>query len=486
MPATRPHVFRRLMASGQLTLTPRLLSKATLTELSHVLENAVIEHDLEGAVFTGFQRSTNWLRALARYERLVEPRARSVAVFAAGNVATMGHEDIVKVELAEDSPLVEEWFLIVLTPAFSAVLIGEEAEPDTSVDGRSTGPATADPDDVPAATSPAGSPASGSSSDTAAEDRAELERLFRTIWSFDPEVVTTVASFIRDEVATFDADVAGRIDRALDRFPPSRSGDQLRDEVLSDIVIALERSRLRQSELADLQRRAAQELRALDRAKTAFLSAVSHELRTPLTVVRGMAETLDRIGDDLPADAASTLRAALHQQAERLGLLLDDLLDVDRMTRGALRAHIERVDLGRLLREVTAEHPSAPRITLESPTTCSLIADGVQVERIVVNLLDNATKYAPDGPIEVSLSEQAGAVRLAVRDHGPGIPADQHQQVFEPFHRADEEHPQPGTGIGLTLVAEFARLHGGEARVESPPDGGARLVVTIPIEPATT
>jgi signal transduction histidine kinase len=448
---TRPHVFRRLMATGLVPTSPRVLSKATLTELSHVLENAVVAHDLDGAVFTGFQRSANWLKALARYDRLIEPRARSVAVFAAGNLDSMGADDIVKVELGEDSPLTEEWFLIVLTREFCAALIGAEIESASGRDER-------DPTDD------------------------ELDRRFDTIWSFDPDVVTVITRFVHDEVATFDPAAADQIRTALARFPPHASSDDLRDELLSDIVTALERSRMRQQQVAQIQRQAATDLRELDRAKNAFLSAVSHELRTPLTVVRGLAETLDRLGPDLPEGHRDELQRALLGQAERLAGLLDDLLDVDRMNRGALQLAIRQVDLVALIRRVVDEHSERKRVAFQAPPQVLLRADAVQLQRIVVNLLDNARKYAPDGPIDIVVQAHADdGLLLEVRDHGPGIPPAERTRVFEPFHRVDDGHPQPGTGIGLALVAEFARLHGGRAWTEPPTEGqGTRILIALP------
>jgi signal transduction histidine kinase len=447
---TRPHVFRRLMATGRVPVSPRVLSKATLTELSHVLENAVVAHDLEGAVFTGFQRSTNWLKALARYDRLVEPRARSVAVFAAGNVDSLGADDIVKVQLGEDSPLAEEWFLIVLTQEFSAALIGAEIEPE---------PGQAEPDVY----------------DT------DLDRCFDTVWSFDPEVVSTITHFVHDEVTSVDRAAADQISAAMERFPPHASTDALRDEVLSDIVTALERSRVRQQQVAQMQRQVASELRELDRTKNAFLSAVSHELRTPLTVVRGLAETLHRLGSDLPESRRGQLQHALHSQSERLARLLDDLLDVDRMKHGVLPLNLDELDVVPLVQRVVDDHPEGARVTLRTPQRLLLRADETQLQRILINLLDNAGKYAPDGPIEISTDTVADAALLEVRDHGPGIPLEERARVFEPFHRMDDTHPQPGTGIGLALVAEFARLHGGRAWAEPPVEGpGTRILISLP------
>lgn len=440
-PQTRPRVYRRLLSETSLPLRPRVLSKATLTELSHVLENAVIDHDLSGAVFTGFQRSAHWLRELARYQRLVEPRARSVVVFAAGNLGDGADDAVVRVELGEDSPLVEEWFLVVLTTGFSAVLLGEE---------------TGEPFDE------------------------ELDRRFETVWSFDHRVVTAIARFISDEVATFDPAVAARIDAALTEFQPDPDAEHLRDEVVGDLIAALESSRERFRRAALLEERAADELRRLDRSKNAFLTAVSHELRTPLTVVHGLALTLRRLGAALPDHDRADAERALAAHTTRLTALLEDLLDLDRLTRATLPVVPERTEVVAATRETVAELVGAQRVTITAPIELWATLDRMQYTRIVSNLVANALKYAPHGPVEAAVAPRdGGGVVLTVDDRGPGIPAADRQRVLEPFHRLDDLHPQPGTGVGLALVAEFAKLHGGDIEVTERPGGGARFVITL-------
>ena len=437
---TRPRVFRRLLDEGRFDLQPRILTKGTLTELSHVLENAVLENDLHGAVFTGFQESGNWLQSLERYQRLVEPRARSVVVFAAGNLRTVDDDDIVRVRLDDGSPLREEWFLIVLTTEFSAALLGE---------------------------------------DTGEPVEHELDRRFESVLSLDADTVEGIAHFIRDEVATFDPATARRIEDALERFPPRSSGP-MRDVVLGSIVTALEHSRGKLARVALTEQRAAAELRLLDQTKNAFLSAVSHELRTPLTVVHGIAATLQEFGEQLSAERRDSMQAALFTHADRLRLLLDDLLDVDRMVRGTLVAEPEQVDLVTSVAAALSGSSAADRVDLHVPTTLPATVDRVQFESIVTNLVGNAHKYAPHGRIVVGLDHTDETVLLTVDDEGPGIPVDQRQSAFEPFKRLDHTHPKPGTGIGLALVAEFARLQGGKSWIEDAEGGGTRVCVELP------
>lgn len=238
----------------------------------------------------------------------------------------------------------------------------------------------------------------------------------------------------------------------------------------------------RLEEIAAAERANAQRLAELDAVKNAFLSAVSHELRTPLTVIRGLAETLVRLRQHLGAADRQRIEEALRDQSDRLAGLLDELLDVDRLARGTLTADRQDVDLAGLVREVVAASTVAARADVEVPDAVRATVDPVQVTHLLSNLLSNAGKYAPEGPVRVRLRRHSpGYVRLEVEDEGPGIAVSDRERVFEPFQRLDDEHPQPGTGVGLALVAEFARLHGGRAWIADRP--GTCVVVELEIGP---
>lgn len=235
------------------------------------------------------------------------------------------------------------------------------------------------------------------------------------------------------------------------------------------------------SDLADAERDAAERLRTLDQMKNAFLTAVSHELRTPLTVILGGAKSLQRLRGDGEETPRSRLEDAMVRQAEELTSLLSDLLDVDRLTRGATRSSVSTFDVVDLVRRQVEARAGSQRVDIQAPSALGVFADPVQIGRIVANLLDNAFKYAPGSPATVTIDELPdGGFRLEVADAGPGIPPEERERIFEPFYRLDDDHPQPGTGIGLALVAEFASTHGGRAWAADRPGGGTRIVVEIP------
>jgi PAS domain S-box-containing protein len=234
------------------------------------------------------------------------------------------------------------------------------------------------------------------------------------------------------------------------------------------------------------ERAASEQLRILDEAKTTFLQAVSHDLRTPLTAVLGIALTLERGVASLPADQVTDLLARLSANARKLQRLLDDLLDLDRLTRGTLTLELQRTDLGALVRRVAAEADLPDDHTLVvDPITAELTLDVAKTERILENLLVNAGRHTPGGTtIWVAVIVEPGAVLLTVDDDGPGVPLQDRERIFQPFQQAQGRGNHPlSTGIGLALVAQFAALQGGRAWVQDRPGGGASFHVLLPASP---
>ncbi|MFA5891660.1 MAG: PAS domain-containing sensor histidine kinase [Actinomycetota bacterium] len=247
---------------------------------------------------------------------------------------------------------------------------------------------------------------------------------------------------------------------------------------------ALRESRAKFSEAYERERAAAEHLRALDEMKNSFLAAVSHELRTPLTSVLGFAVTLERGSDRLSADDRAEIIQRLRVNAEKLHRLLGDLLDLDRLHRGILEPTLRPTDLAGLVRLVV-EEASAWTDGVISTDLVTVVADvdAAKIERIAENLLSNAIRHSPPGtPVWVRLCEQDGGALLAVDDAGPGVPSELRQAVFEPFQQGPEvASHSPGVGIGLSLVAQFARLHCGRVWVQERPGGGSSFRVWLPL-----
>jgi signal transduction histidine kinase/DNA-binding response OmpR family regulator len=232
------------------------------------------------------------------------------------------------------------------------------------------------------------------------------------------------------------------------------------------------------------ERRRAEALAELDRGKTTFFSNISHEFRTPLTLILGPTEDALRAPDAaLSGDALS----AVHRNALRLLKLVNALLEFSRIEAGRLQASYEPTDLARLTRELACAFRSAfERAGLAFEIDCAaggaVRVDRTMWEKIVLNLLSNALKFTLEGGVTVRLAQRDGVVELAVSDTGVGIPADELPQLFERFHRVEgaRARTQEGSGIGLALVAELVRLHGGTIEVDSQLGRGTRFTVRVP------
>ena len=241
------------------------------------------------------------------------------------------------------------------------------------------------------------------------------------------------------------------------------------------------------------ERRRAQALTELDRAKSAFFANVSHELRTPLTLIAGPTE-------DSLADSAEPLgphqRARLEviaRNAGRLRRLVDDLLDFAQVEAGKRQPERELVDLSGTTEELVASFaPAIERAGLGlqvqiDPLPRPVAVDVGMWEKVVLNLLSNALKYTLDGHVGVELRADADRLLLSVSDTGIGIPKDEQPRLFERFHRirgrAGRSHE--GAGIGLALVAELVRLHEGTIRVESQEGAGSTFTVQLPYPAAS-
>jgi signal transduction histidine kinase len=211
---------------------------------------------------------------------------------------------------------------------------------------------------------------------------------------------------------------------------------------------------------------------------------VSHELRTPLAALLG----LEQQGEFLSREEQPDLMARLARNARKLDRLLSDLLDLDRLRRGVLEPQRRLVDVGALARTVVEEAQLDPgRIEVVAPPVVAAV-DGSKVERILENLVANAVKHTGPGTrIWVTVRSEEGGVLILVEDEGTGVRDDLKGEVFEPFRQGDEVRPHaPGAGIGLSLVALFAELHGGRAWVEDRPGGGASFRVFLPADEAAT
>ena len=237
------------------------------------------------------------------------------------------------------------------------------------------------------------------------------------------------------------------------------------------------------------ERRRVEALAELDRAKTAFFSNVSHEFRTPLTLMLG---PLEDMASDAAARETTRAQAALAlRNGGRLLRLVNSLLDFSRIEAGRVRAAFEPTDLARFTAEIASSFRSAIEragLTLEldcAPLPELAYVDREMWEKVILNLISNAFKFTFDGKIVVSVRTDslAHAATIEVADTGIGIPADEIPRLFERFHRVEgaEGRSFEGSGIGLALVQELVKLHGGEISASSTPDHGTTFTIRLPL-----
>jgi len=234
-------------------------------------------------------------------------------------------------------------------------------------------------------------------------------------------------------------------------------------------------------------RHANEMLAQLDRTKTDFFNDLSHELRTPLTLLLWSIEHMLRSAALLTDEQRKSLDAA-KRNAQRLLRLVNSLLDFARLESGRVRAAFQPTDLAQFTAELAAQFRAAvEEAGLRMTVDCRPLPEPVYVDRemwekVVYNLLSNAFKFTLRGEIRVALHEAGDRAELVVEDTGSGIPADELPKVFERFYRAKgtQSRSAEGTGIGLSLVRELTRLHGGDVTVESEFGKGSRFLVTIP------
>jgi heavy metal sensor kinase len=216
-----------------------------------------------------------------------------------------------------------------------------------------------------------------------------------------------------------------------------------------------------------------------------FSTDVSHELRTPLTVVRGQLEVA--LFTAKTTEQYRDAMVAALEDVERLSNIVRALLLLSQSETGQLVLQRSEVDLAVVLRDLVEEFQipaEAQGVSLSAklPDTAPILADRIQIERLVTNLFSNAIKYTPaGGSVHVTLAGEGDHIKLTVADTGVGISPDHLPHIFDRFYRVPSSDPEKGLGLGLSFVAWIVKVHDGTIDVESQPDQGTRFIVTLPV-----
>jgi two-component system sensor histidine kinase KdpD len=254
---------------------------------------------------------------------------------------------------------------------------------------------------------------------------------------------------------------------------------QLLEAFATQTALALERVVLAEQSARDRRRADEEHLR------NALLSSVSHDLRTPLGVITGAVSTaLETPG--LAEPARRELLQSAQEEAQRLHRLVSNLLDITRLEAGSLELHTEWTPMEEVVgaalnrKELASE---AQRVRVTIPEDLPLVAmDGVLMEQLLLNLLDNALKYSPPGsPVDIKAWAAGKSLTLSVSDQGPGIQSGEEERIFEKLARGQTASNRPGVGLGLAICKGIATAHGGSIQAVNHPRGGAQFLVSLPL-----
>jgi two-component system sensor histidine kinase KdpD len=272
-----------------------------------------------------------------------------------------------------------------------------------------------------------------------------------------------------------------RVARPVDGRRFTTAERRLLETFANQAALALERARLTEEAT-----RAAVLARS-DELKSALLSAVSHDLRTPLASIKASATSLLQEDVEWTPEDRRDLLQAIDEETDRLARIVSNLLDLSRIEAGALRPQRDWNEAEEVIRDTIRraqlawdDHPITVKVEPDLP---SLLFDYVEIAQVLMNLIENAIKYAPrETTIEVSAWRDEASVAFAVADRGPGIPPDQTARIFDRFHRVEQRNRPGGLGIGLSICKGLVEAHGGRIWFEARAGGGARFVFTLPVE----
>jgi two-component system sensor histidine kinase KdpD len=230
-------------------------------------------------------------------------------------------------------------------------------------------------------------------------------------------------------------------------------------------------------------------LRRTDDLKTALLNAVSHDLRTPLASIIASTGSLRQHDVTWTTEERDDFIEAIEQQAQRLSGIVGNLLDLSRIEAGALKPDKQLHDVSALVDDVVSRmHETTSRHDLHvhvDPDLPPVAVDEVQIDQVLANLIENATKYAPPGTtIDVTARREGANLQIEVSDRGPGVPANEIEQLFAPFYRASGQRSASGLGLGLAVARGLVEAHGGRIWAGNRPQGGSRFVFTLPYDSA--
>lgn len=427
-------------------------TKATLVHLSHTLEDIVLTRRIPALLFTGFQQSSYWQAETARYTELAGI-VRQVTIFAGKPLPPDGDARWLAVELAQDDPLRQEWFLLILSDEFCALLCGH--------DNR-----------VPA--------------------HEEAWRQFDTFWTFDPTPINRVLDVLETVIERYAPNRLPVLREARRSYHPKGINGDVVFRLYLDMIEFEENLHERLLSLDDDRRTIARQALTLlverERLKTLgdFVRSASHDFRTPLSIIHAKLHLLERTQD---AERRGEHLRELRQQTERLESLVEGLFNLAALDDKA-KADFQYFSLDTLLERVitNAERTLSHRMLAVErrfdDRVPMLWGSATRLQDVFAGILDNAMRYAPpQSTIVIGARLNGGEVCVTIADSGPGIASEDLERIFEPMYRADDARGSQtgGLGLGLALARQVIGEHGGRIEAQNAPGEGAAFHVWLPV-----
>jgi two-component system sensor histidine kinase KdpD len=276
---------------------------------------------------------------------------------------------------------------------------------------------------------------------------------------------------------TVEGRTIGTLDTPENEEPILATQRRFLPALASLLGVAIEREKL------EREAREADNLRRSDTVKTAVIQAVSHDLRTPLATIEQALDGLESGELELTEDDRTALLETIRAEHSRLKRLVENLLDLSRIQAQATDAHPQVWTIEELVSQALEELAGAERVVVTAPDELPPVrVDAVQVQRALANVLENALRVSPSSePVNVRLTATRRDVLVRVTDRGPGIPEEEWERIFEPFHRVAGRPDQPGAGLGLAIARGFTEANGGRMWLESREGQGASFVLAFPL-----
>jgi len=268
-------------------------------------------------------------------------------------------------------------------------------------------------------------------------------------------------------------------------MPRARQGFTADERDMIHTFANLAASALERTDIAEVAEKTKVEAEG-EKLRNALLSAVSHDFRTPLASIKGVISSMLMEDDRLQPDDKKELLTSAHGEVARLERIVSNLLEVTLLESGKLKLKKDYYFLpelvGNALKQTEATLQGRPVHCHLQPDLPALQVDGLLIEQVLVNLLENAAKYTPDGsPITLRCDAYGGQAKIIIEDEGTGIPVGEEEKIFDAFHTAATAQPRKGSGLGLAICRGILQAHGGSIKGENRAEGGAVFTITLPV-----